>query len=87
MTEAAKKPGAEAENVGLRRMINEQEILALIGISSVTLWRLLKQNRFPKPSYVSANRRVRFVDQVIAWQQEVDGRGRGRRHHPTPERV
>ena len=68
-----------------RRMLNEAQVLALIPVSRTTLHRLTKAGRFPKGTYVSANRRLWFADEVAGWQAAVDefnpnrGRGKGRR--------
>jgi predicted DNA-binding transcriptional regulator AlpA len=68
---------------GPRKMLNEEQILQLVPVSQTTLWRMQKRGQFPKSTYISANRRVWFEDEVVAWQNEVNGRGRGRRHHPV----
>ena len=86
---AARQPKAETEEVasdksGPRRMLNETQVLALIPVSRTTLHRMTKTGRFPKGTYVSANRRLWFADEVAAWQNAVDefnpsrGRGKGR---------
>ena len=68
-----------------RRMLNEAQILALIPVSRTTLHRMTKSGCFPKGTYVSANRRLWFADEVAAWQHTVNerdpnrGRGKGRR--------
>jgi prophage regulatory protein len=64
-----------------RTMLNEQQILSLIPVSSVTLWRMERQGRFPKGTFVSPNRKFWYADEVAAWQDEINGRGRGRRNH------
>ena len=72
------------EKSGPRRMLNEAQVLALIPVSRTTLHRMTKTGRFPKGTYVSANRRLWFADEVAAWQNAVDefnpsrGRGKGR---------
>ena len=69
----------------LRRMLNEEQVLALIPISRITLYRLEKKGAFPRSTYVSANRRCWFESEVADWQRSVDerdprrGRGKGRR--------
>ena len=68
---------------GPRRMLNEKQILQIVPVSAVTLWRLEKRGAFPKGTYISPNRKVWFEDEIIAWQNGVNGRGRGRRQHPT----
>jgi Protein of unknown function (DUF3102)/ParB-like nuclease domain len=35
-------------------------------------------------TYISPNRKVWFEDEITMWQNGVNGRGRGRRQHPTP---
>jgi prophage regulatory protein len=70
---------------GPRRMLNEKQILQIVPVSAVTLWRLEKRGAFPKGTYISPNRKVWFEDEIIAWQNGVNGRGRGRRHHPAPK--
>jgi prophage regulatory protein len=63
---------------GPRRMLNETQVLEIIPISRTTLFRLGKSGRFPKGTFISPNRRVWFEDEIIAWQDAVDGRGKGR---------
>ena len=86
---AANRQQAETEDVAPdkpepRRMLNEAQVLALIPISRTTLHRMTKTGRFPRGTYVSANRRLWFADEIIAWQNAVDefdpnrGRGKGR---------
>ncbi|WP_439407925.1 helix-turn-helix transcriptional regulator [Bradyrhizobium sp. DASA03076] len=66
-------------------MINEALVLEIIPISRTTLYRMEKEGRFPKSTYISPNRRVWYEDQIIAWQRAVNefnpnrGRGKGRR--------
>ena len=87
---AAKQQQAETQNGARyksepRRMLNETQVLSLIPLSRTTLHRLTKAGRFPKGTYVSANRKLWFADEVAAWQNAVDefdprrGRGKGRR--------
>jgi prophage regulatory protein len=70
------------DKIGLRRMLNIEQVLAVVPLSPVSLWRMEKKGRFPKGSYISPNRKIWYEDEIIAWQNEVNGRGRGRRHHP-----
>jgi hypothetical protein len=48
-----------------------------------------RAGKFPKATYISANRRVWFEDEVVAWQNSVNefnpnrGRGKGRRAAPA----
>jgi prophage regulatory protein len=92
---AAKRAEAETDdgaphNSGPRRMLNEAQVLALIPVSRTTLHRMTKNGSFPKGTYVSANRRLWFADEIEAWQAAVDefdpnrGRGKGRRRRVLP---
>jgi prophage regulatory protein len=68
-----------------RRMLNEKQILDVVPLSRTSIYRLEKAGKFPRSTYISANRRVWFEDEIIAWQNAVDefnpnrGRGKGRR--------
>jgi prophage regulatory protein len=64
-----------------RRMMTEQQVLAIVPVSPVTLWRMQRQGRFPKSSFISANRRCWFEDEIVEWQNSINGRGRGRKNH------
>jgi prophage regulatory protein len=68
---------------GPRRMLSEKQVLEIVPVGRTTLYRMEKAGQFPKGSYISANRKIWFEDELIAWQNEVNGRGRGRRNHPT----
>jgi prophage regulatory protein len=66
---------------GPRRMLNQEQVLQIVPVSPVTLWRMEKKGLFPKSTYISPNRRVWFADEIIRWQEEVNGRSRGRANH------
>ena len=57
-----------------RRMLNEKQVLAIVPVGHTTLWRMEKSGRFPKSTYISVNRRIWFEDEIVAWQQEVEGK-------------
>jgi prophage regulatory protein len=89
---AANRNDAKAEvnppmTSGPRRMLNEKQLLDIIPLSRTSIYRLEKAGRFPRSTYISANRRIWYEDEIVAWQNEVDefdprrGRGKGRRHH------
>lgn len=73
-----------------RQMINEEMLLRLVPIGRATLFRLMKQNKFPRGTFVSPNRRLWLASEIARWQREVDehvpgrrrGKGRGRRVSP-----
>jgi len=66
-----------------RRMLNEKQVLAIVPVSPVTLWRMEKKKLFPQGTWISPNRKVWFQDEVVAWQNEVEGRGSRRRKRPA----
>jgi prophage regulatory protein len=57
-------------------MLNEKQVLAIVPVGHTTLWRLERDGRFPKSTYISPNRRVWFEDEISAWQAMVDGQSR-----------
>ena len=69
----------------LRRMLNEKQVLDVVPLSRTSIYRLEKAGKFPRSTYISANRRIWYEDEIIAWQRAVDefnpnrGRGKGRR--------
>jgi prophage regulatory protein len=79
----------ETENVielRPRRMLNEKQVLAIIPLGRSTLLRMEREGKFPKSTYISANRRIWYEDQIVGWQNAVDefnpNRGRGKRRRP-----
>jgi prophage regulatory protein len=73
-----------------RKMLSEKQVLAIIPVSRATLFRMEKRGAFPKGTYISANRRIWFADEIVSWQNSVDefnpnrGRGKGRRPRVPP---
>ena len=61
-----------------RRMLNEKQVLAIVPYGHTTLWRMEKAGYFPKSTYISPNRRIWFEDEIVAWQNEIDGNPRTR---------
>ncbi len=80
---APKRQKTEAEdgasdNSRPRRMLTEAQVFAIVPVSRVTLWRMVKAGPFPRPTYISANRHVWYEDELIAWQNKING------HPPWP---
>ncbi|UGY16714.1 helix-turn-helix transcriptional regulator [Bradyrhizobium septentrionale] len=69
-----------------RRMLNETQVREIVPVSQATLWRMEKDGLFPRGTFISANRKVWFADEIIAWQASVDGRRRGKHHYPKGAR-
>jgi prophage regulatory protein len=85
-----KQHEAETEDRALnnsrpRRMLNEKQLLDIVPLSRTSIYRLEKSGKFPRATYISANRRIWYEDEVVAWQAAVNernpnrGRGKGRR--------
>jgi predicted DNA-binding transcriptional regulator AlpA len=73
-----------------RRMLNEKQVLDVVPLSRTSIYRLEKAGKFPRSTYISANRRIWYEDEIVAWQNAVDefnpdrGRGKGRRRRVSP---
>jgi prophage regulatory protein len=91
---AAARGEGEAEDVTPtrqepRRMLDEAQVLAIIPVGRTTLYNMMRSGGFPKGTYVSANRRLWFADEIARWQNAISesnphfnphrGRGGGRR--------
>jgi prophage regulatory protein len=59
-----------------RKMLSEKQVLQILPVSRSTLWRMEKQGKFPRSTYVSSNRRFWFADEVTEWQNRINGQGR-----------
>ena len=75
-------PEDHADKSGSRRMLNEKQVLGIVSVSRSTLLRMEKTGQFPKGGYASANRKLWFVDEIVDWQNAINGRG-----PPKPSRV
>ena len=67
-----------------RKMLNLEQVLAIVPVSEVTLWRMERDGRFPRGTFISPNRRVWFEDEIAKWQIEVYGNKRARRKPSRP---
>ena len=70
-----------SEKPAPRRMLSEKQVLEIVPVSRTTLYRMEKAGKFPRSTYISANRRIWYEDEIVAWQDAVDefnpSRGRG----------
>jgi prophage regulatory protein len=53
-------------------MLVEEQVLEIVPVSRSTLWRMERTGKFPRSTYISANRRVWFQDQIVDWQNSVN---------------
>lgn len=52
------------------KILSRVEIMKLLGVSEVTLWRMTREGRFPKPIEISP-RRIGWPEEVVrAWIDE-----------------
>src|SRR5260370_5253711 len=74
------------DKAGPRVMLNEKQVLQIVPISPVTLWRMEKAGKFPRSTYISPNRRGWVEDEINKRQKALNQvnpqRGRGRRRRP-----
>jgi prophage regulatory protein len=80
MTET-KEPETEPHEAAperARRMLNEKQVLEIVPVSPVTLWRMEKRGQFPRGTFITGKNKIWFEDEIVAWQKAVNGRGRGR---------
>jgi prophage regulatory protein len=64
-----------------RKMLNQEQVLQIIPVSAVTLWRMIKAGRFPKSTFISPNRCIWYADEIAAWQTEISGCSRRGANH------
>ncbi|TAI65691.1 AlpA family phage regulatory protein [Bradyrhizobium sp. Leo170] len=76
----------DGEKIELQQMITQEEVLERIPISRKSLDRAEKKGHFPKGRYVTPNRKMYFLAEVVQWQATVNeynpNRGRGRNRQP-----
>jgi prophage regulatory protein len=65
---------AELQKIGVRKMLKEADVLMITSVSPATLWRMVKDKRFPAATFITPNCKRWFMDEVIAWQRAIDGR-------------
>ncbi|MBR1172981.1 AlpA family phage regulatory protein [Bradyrhizobium sp. KB893862 SZCCT0404] len=82
---AATRRRNSADGQNPRRMLTEKQVLEIVPVSPATLWRMERDGLFPKGTFISANRKVWFTDEVVGWQNGVSGRRRGKHHYPKVE--
>ena len=53
----------------LDRFIREREVLEITSLSRTTLWRIVKNDQFPRPVRISAGRVGWRESAIISWQE------------------
>jgi predicted DNA-binding transcriptional regulator AlpA len=54
----------------IRKMITAEDVLARIGISRTTLLRLERGGTFPEGIPITANLKLWYEDEIVAWQRD-----------------
>jgi prophage regulatory protein len=54
-----------------RRMLLIEEVLTIVPVSRATLFRMERGGKFPASTYISANRRIWYADDIAAWQDNL----------------
>jgi predicted DNA-binding transcriptional regulator AlpA len=67
-------------DVATERVLSTRELLTIIPLTRVTLWRLAREGRFVKPIQLTANRIGYRLSSVLAWLSE-------RETHPLEPRA
>jgi prophage regulatory protein len=71
------KPGAALLAASVRDvLVRINNVCAITGLSVPTIYRLMSQNKFPRPVKITATARAWKLSEVTAW---VDSRERGAR--------
>lgn len=53
-----------------KRLISQREVMDRVPYGRTTIWKLIKQNKFPQPVKIGGNR-VAFVDsEICSWIDE-----------------
>jgi predicted DNA-binding transcriptional regulator AlpA len=74
---------SDVQEPELRRMLDVDQVLAMIPVSRTTLFRMERDGKFPPSFYPSPNRRFWYADDVAAWQASLPSNGRiGKRVSP-----
>ena len=68
------------------QFIRAKEVAQLIGVSKVTLWRMVRAGRFPSPVTVSDNSTAYVLEEVQEWMAAAVSRRPVRRADCTPRR-
>jgi predicted DNA-binding transcriptional regulator AlpA len=61
----------DVQTGGVRQMLTAEQVLELIPFSRATLFRLERDELFPKGVPITPQRKLWFEDEVLAWQRDV----------------
>ena len=53
-----------------KKIFNIKETTEYVGLSRVSVWRLIKEGRFPEPLHTSEKNRAWLISELDAWIEE-----------------
>jgi predicted DNA-binding transcriptional regulator AlpA len=71
-SEEVAAPTTDSNQDSVRKMLTESELLELLPFSRSTLYSMMKRNQFPRGTFISENRRIWFLDEVVGWQRAIE---------------
>lgn len=54
----------------MTKLLNIHEVVDLVGLSRVTIWRLCREDKFPKPLHTSEKNRAWLPSEIEQWVEE-----------------
>ena len=54
----------------MKKLMNIHQVVEHVGLSRVTIWRLCRENKFPKPLHTSEKNRAWLLDEIEQWIEE-----------------
>jgi predicted DNA-binding transcriptional regulator AlpA len=54
-----------------RRMLDIDQVLAIVPVSKATLFRMQADGRFPRSRPISPNRNIWYEDEIVDWQNSL----------------
>lgn len=75
--------GFDPNELTLRQLLRREDVLAMVGLSTSTLYRLMNEGAFPRPVAVAPRRVAWRREDVVEW---IGSRPRAEKH-PSPGRA
>jgi predicted DNA-binding transcriptional regulator AlpA len=63
------------------RMFDLDQVLKIVPVSRRTIFRMMRENRFPKGVYITASRKAWFEDEIAEWQAGLPNGKPSRKPH------
>jgi predicted DNA-binding transcriptional regulator AlpA len=69
-----------------RRMLTIEQVLEIVPVARRTIYRMEKEGRFPKGTFISVNRKAWFADEIAEWQDTLPNGRPPRKPHRRRKR-